>query len=138
VPAGVTVERVTGAEQLANFERTLCEAYPVDELLPYDPARRWFVPAALETPWHLFVAYRNGVPVATAGAFAAEQVVAVEAVSCRAEARGCGIGAAITDAASSIRPDLPVALVSSDLGRGVYERIGYSSVLRYTLWVGQR
>ena len=29
-------------------------------------------------------------------------------------------------------------LIASDLGRNVYTRLGYTSILRYTLWLGMR
>ena len=35
-------------------------------------------------------------------------------------------------------PARPVLLVASDLGRPVYDRLGYLPLLRYTLWAGHR
>ena len=86
----------------------------------------------------LFVGYEDGRPVATAVGTVTDSVVAVEVVSTRPECRGKGYGAAITAAATMAAPHLPAALVSSDLGRRVYEGLGYLAVLRYTLWVGTR
>ena len=65
-------------------------------------------------------------------------MVAVEMGSTRGECRGRGYGAAITAAAATTRTDRPSALVSSDLGNGVYRGLGYLPVLRYTLWMGNR
>jgi hypothetical protein len=35
-------------------------------------------------------------------------------------------------------PDLPATLIASDAGRPTYERMGYLSVVRVTLWTGAR
>jgi hypothetical protein len=40
--------------------------------------------------------------------------------------------------ATAASPDLPAMLISSDLGRGVYDRLGYLPLLRFTLWAGHR
>ena len=40
-------------------------------------------------------------------------------------ARGRGVGAAVTWAATLCQPELPAVLVASDDGRPVYERMGY-------------
>jgi predicted N-acetyltransferase YhbS len=55
-------------------------------------------------------------------------------VSNLARARGKGIGAALTWAATLAEPELPATLISSDDGRPVYERMGYLPIHRFTLW----
>ena len=35
-------------------------------------------------------------------------------------------------------PEQPAMLIASDLGRPIYERMGYLPVSRCTLWVGAR
>jgi len=52
------------------------------------------------------------------------------------EARGRGYGAALTATAALSQPDLPSALIASDDGRGVYERLGFLPISRFTLWAG--
>jgi hypothetical protein len=137
-PPSLRIEVVAGAGQLDDFERTIVEAFPVAELAPYGSQPRLFGDDLLETDWTLYVGYDGDRPVATAGAYVTDELVAVEIVSTRDECRGRGYGAAITAAAATARTDRPSVLVSSDLGRGVYERLGYVSMLRYTLWVGTR
>ena len=34
-----------------------------------------------------------------------------------------------------VRPELPAALIASDLGRPVYERMGCVALVRFTLWL---
>ena len=49
--------------------------------------------------------------------------------------RGRGYGAAVTWAATTADPSLPAILIASDRGRPVYERLGYTAVTRWTLWI---
>ena len=114
------------------------EAYPVEELQPFGSHPRWIGPDLIGSDVHLFVGYEDGRPVATAIGAESGSIVAVEAVSTRPECRGKGYGAAITAAATMAAPHRPAGLVSSDLGRRVYESLGYLAVHRYTLWIGVR
>ena len=83
----------------------------------------------------VFLGLVDGRPVATAMAHVAAGVNHVEFVSTRSDHRGRGIGAALTWAATVAEPTLPAVLISSDDGRGVYEALGYLSVVRWTLWL---
>ncbi len=135
---GLEIVRVATPAELADFERTLIDAYPSPELAPFGTRPRMFRNAILESPWNLLVGYLDGQPVATAAAFLGADVLIVEAVSTRADMRGRGIGRALTGAASSLAGSRPAALLASDPGRGVYERLGYLAICRFTLWVGRR
>jgi hypothetical protein len=135
---GLRIDAVRTPEQLAEFERTMIEAYPTPELAPFGTQRRLFAEPLLSTEWTLYVGYEGERVVATSAAFVTDRVVAVEMVSTRHECRGRGYGLAITAAAATTRTDRPSALVSSDLGNPVYRRLGYLPVLRYTVWMGQR
>jgi hypothetical protein len=135
---GLRVVEVTTSDQLRHFEQTLCEAYPAAEMQPFGSQPRLFADGVFGTGWHLYLGYEGARPVATAASYVADGAVIVEAVSTRAECRGRGYGNAITAAASTTVCDRPAALVASDLGRGVYERLGYQPILRYTLWLGVR
>lgn len=131
------IERATDAAQLADFERVLVEAYPVEELQPYRQGSMLHADV-LDSAWQFFVAYDGDRAVATAGAFVTDRITMVELVAARPETRRRGIGAAVTAAATLAAPDRPALLISSDLGRGVYEKLGYLPLLRYTLWIGLR
>jgi hypothetical protein len=135
---GMRIEVVRDGNQLEDFERTMIEAYPTVELAPFGSQPRLFGEPLLHSGWTLYVGYEDDRPVATSAAFVTDHVVAVEMVSARQECRGRGYGAAITAAAATTRVDRPSALVSSDLGNGVYRRLGYMPILRYTLWIGAR
>jgi hypothetical protein len=122
---------------LADFERTLIDAYPAPEMQPW--RRGSFLhPEVLATDWRLFVGYRDDQPVATAAAYVTESITLIEMVAVRSEARGGGVGAAITAAATLTEPDRPAMLIASDLGRPTYDRLGYLRLTRYSVWLGRR
>jgi hypothetical protein len=131
------IVRVSDADTLADYERTLIEAYPVAEMQPWQRGSYLREPV-LGSNWRFFVGYERGNAVATAAAYVTPTVTIVELVSARPECRGKGFGAAITAAATLTEPDRPAMLVASDLGRNVYARLGYTPILRYTLWLGMR
>jgi hypothetical protein len=134
---GLRIVRAADADTLADFERTLIEAYPLTEMQPWQRGA-FLRDAVLETGWRFFVGYDGDRAVATAAAYVSPTVTMVELVSSRSEGRGKGFGAAITAAATLTEPERPAMLVASDLGRNVYARLGYRSMLRYTMWLGTR
>ena len=48
------------------------------------------------------------------------------------------MGYAITAHATLADPELPALLIASDLGKPVYDRLGYLTIARFTLWAGHR
>jgi hypothetical protein len=130
----LTLVTVETPAQLIDFEQTLVEGFPTPELLPFGAHPRLLGEGLLHSPWRLVVGYLDGRPVATAAAIAGARVGAVEMVSTQPDVRGRGYGRAVTAAC----PDTPSLLISSDSGRGVYGRLGYLPVLRYSLWIGHR
>lgn len=131
------ISPVETADQLADFEQTLVEAYPAPEMQPWRRGA-FFRPELLDTSWRLFAGYEGARCVATAAAWVGSTHTIVEMVSVRTECRGNGYGAAITAAATAAEPDRTAMLIASDLGRPVYDHLGYLPLLRYTLFVGMR
>lgn len=131
-PAGLEIEVVAGPAALADFERTLVEAYPAG------PSGTLLALGVLEADdVTLWLARLDGRPVATAVGHHGGTLNGVEMISCLPDARGAGIGEAMTWAATLVEPDRPAALIASDPGRPVYARMGYLAMTRFTLWVGQ-
>lgn len=129
-PPGLELEPVTTPGALADFGLTLAEAYPGG------PAGTLFTPGILDVAGvTLWMARLDGRPVGTAAGHHGGRVNGVEMISCLASARGRRLGEAITWAPTLVRPELPATLFSSDLGRRVYERMGYLAVSRFTLWL---
>ncbi len=126
LPAGVTVAEVTTSADLATWDRVVAEGFP----MPASPAP----PSLLGGAHRFWLARVDGQPAGTAASFTHHGVTDVEAVSTLPAYRGRGVGAAITWAATLADPAVPAVLIASDLGRGVYERMGYLAVMRWTLW----
>lgn len=135
VAAGVTIAEVRDVDALATWERTVIDAYPVPELVDVGPGAT-FPPGLLGTGWRFWLATdAEGQPLGTSAVFVDDRVQVVEFVAVAEPGRGRGVGAALTWVASTARPELPAMLVASDQGRPVYERLGYSTLLRFSLWV---
>jgi hypothetical protein len=115
-------------------ERLLIDGYPMPELAHMEPGR-CFDGRVLGGPVRFFVGRWDGAPVATAGVTVAHGVGLVEFVATLADARGQGFGAMVTQAAALADPTVPAALIASDLGRSVYERLGFLPVNRWTMWM---
>lgn len=126
VPPDVTVHEVRSAEELDDWDRVLAEGYPT----PRSPA-----PAALlGGQTRFWLARVDGEPAAVAMSHTGHGVVDVEAVATLPRLRRRGVGAAATWAATLADPALPAVLIASDSGAGVYRRMGYLPVARWTLW----
>ena len=137
VTDNLRIVEVRDEDTLADFERTLIEGYPVPEMQPW--VRGSFLhPEVLDTRWRFFVGYRDDQPVATSAAYITDAIAMIELVAVIPEARGGGVGAAITAAATLTEPMRPTTLIASDLGRPTYDRLGYLPLTRYSLWLGQR
>jgi GNAT superfamily N-acetyltransferase len=135
---GFEIRPVTDAASAEEWERAFVDGFPEPALQPLRPGS--LLPErALGAPgWRHWTGYLAGRPVATASAYVAGTHVDVEYVATLPSARGRGIGRAMTAQATGAAPDVPAMLIASDLGRPVYERLGYRPVLRYTIWAGHR
>ena len=134
IPAELRIHEVVDRNGLEAFERTLIEGYPMPDLLPYEWGR-FFDERVLGGRTRLWTGHVDGQPVATALAHVAAGVNNVEMIATADDRRGKGYGAAVTWAATTADPSLPAILIASDLGRPVYERLGYVAVTRWTLWM---
>jgi hypothetical protein len=134
-PEGLEIVEVRDADTLAEFDRTMVEAFPV----PGMQGRRQFGPGVLDAPgWTMWLGYVDGTPVATSAVHIKDGFSDVEWISTMPEYRGRRIGEAMTWRATLAAPDRPAMLFASDDGQPVYERMGYLRLSRLTLWVGTR
>jgi len=92
----------------------------------------------LDERFRVWVGYSDDRPVATSSAYIDDRFVGIYAVATTFDARGHGYGAAVTWAATLCRPDLPATLQASQMGRPVYERMGYRTVASFTVWERDR
>ena len=133
---GVTIAEVTDGDTLARWERTLIEAYPTPGLARAAPGSVLGPGLLGGTGWRFWLALDDrGAPLGTSATFVGEGVQVPNFVSVHDDARGRGLGAALTWPATVAEADQPAMLVSSDLGRAVYERLGYRTLLRFPLWI---
>jgi hypothetical protein len=133
-----SIRVVVDAAGARDWDYVMVHGYPLPELQPYEVGRLLPERALAATAWRHYVGYLGDTPVATGSAFLHDAYVHVEFISALTEARGRGIGYAITAAATATRSDVPAMLIASDLGRPVYDRLGYLPMARYTLWAGHR
>ena len=137
-PEGLRIAEVDDAEGLAAYERVLIDGFGTHETLGDMPPGGMLRLETIPGPVRYWIGYAADVPVAVAAAVASDGVVGIYAVATMPEARGKGYGGAVTDTAARCDPSLPAVLQASDLGRPVYERIGFAAIAEYTLWLHDR
>jgi GNAT superfamily N-acetyltransferase len=86
----------------------------------------------------MFLGRVDGRAVTAASSIVAHGVNHVEWVATLPDVRGRGFGSAATWAATLADPAVPAVLVATDMGRPVYERMGYVVLDRWTFLVGER
>ncbi len=137
-PPELRIAKVEDVASAFGYETALVDGFPVEELQPPRPGS-FFLGDTLRTPsWHHYVGYVDDAPVACASAYTGAHLVRVDNVATLPDRRGRGYGAALTAAATATRSDRPAALLASDPGRPVYERMGYLALTRATLYIGMR
>ncbi len=82
----------------------------------------------------MWLGYVDDVAVATAAVCTTRGVNGVQTIATLPELRGRRLGAAMTWVATLAEPELPAVLLASDLGRGVYERMGFLALSRFSYW----
>lgn len=133
VPEGLTVEPVTEPAGVPEWEDALARGFPLSAPGGWKSGTMYDERAF--GLMEFFVGRVEGEVVCTAAAHVAADVCQVEWVSTLDEHRGRGYGEAVTWAATLAEPSLPAVLISSDLGRPVYERMGFVSVVRFSGWI---
>ncbi len=130
LPDGLRIQPVRTEDDLRVFVDTLVTGYP----LPEARAAPLVTAAMLDGPVRMFVGYLEDQPVGTAGARLGHGLVDVEWVSTMPQARGRGVGAALTWAATACSPGDDAALIASDAGQPIYQALGYLRLQRFTVW----
>ena len=137
-PDGLVIAEISTPELLTEYERVLVEGFPLDELQPWQ-ARTALHPSSLHVPgMRMFVGLVDGKGMCGATSIVSHGVNHVEWVATMPEARGKGFGEAITWAATLADDTVPAMLIATDMGRPVYERMGYVVLDRWTFLMGAR
>jgi GNAT superfamily N-acetyltransferase len=138
VPAGLRVERVRDPDALALFDRTSALGFPFEDLQNAPPATVHDAAVLRKPELAYWLGWEGDDPVGVSAVTLAAGCNFVSLVVTLPEARGRGYGEALTWAATMFEPDKPAVLLASDLGRPVYERMGYVTIMRFALWVRER
>jgi GNAT superfamily N-acetyltransferase len=135
VPGGLRIVEVDSADVLDDWEAALIAGFPVPELAGGGPIwdRR-----VLGGRLRLWVGYADRRPVATAAAYVGDGLVGVYLVATLPEYRGRGFATALTWRAVLADPALPAVLQATELGRPVYERMGFAAVGEFAVWLKPR
>lgn len=125
----LTISQVTSESQLDQFTDVLVRGF--DFSLEATPIARQITASVCFPPdprWRVYLALLDGQPVATANLVFYAGVAGIYTVSTLPEARGRGIGGAITSHALLRARDLGyrvAALGASEMGYPVYLRLGF-------------
>jgi GNAT superfamily N-acetyltransferase len=137
-PADLELVRVTDERTSSDYEEALVLGYPAPMLQPFR-AGCFLKAGSLDAPgWHHFVGYADGRAVAAGSAYVDDHVLRVENIAVMADTRGRGFGVAITAAAVDVDLDAAAMLIASELGRPIYERLGFRALHRATYWLVPR
>lgn len=140
-PAGLEIRRIENRRELRTFGRAMMEGFGarVDLMDPW-------ADAAVAKDWSAgpssgyYLGWSEGRPVATAVRYSTGAVAGIYGVSTVPDFRRRGWGAAITHRAAvdgGAEGCRVSFLQSSEMGRSVYERLGYRTMEEYVLWARQ-
>lgn len=129
--------QVQNQEQLMAYARVIAENWtPPDEnvLKYYDLTSHYYIEPGIDV--RLFVYYHHNQPVATLELFASdEDTVGIYGLATLEDTRGQGIGSALMTHALNESKRLnykSVVLQASEDGIGIYRRLGFKDVTKYT------
>lgn len=126
-PGDDAIVRDVGHDEVATFERVLCEGYPM-------PGGT--VPSGLlDRGVTLRLGVVDGEPVAAAAGFVHAGIVNLCGAATLPAARRSGAWGALVRARLADAPDLPAAAYTSDFSRPGFVRMGFLPVLRFTIWL---
>jgi GNAT superfamily N-acetyltransferase len=137
-PAGLTIKPVEDTTALQQWVHITRIGFGIPE---YAERRLFdlFAEVAFEPPMQCYLALLNGEPVGTAQFFLSAGVAGIYNVTCLPEARGRGVGAAITLAPlrEARRRGYRISILqASRMGYPVYRRLGFQDCgkLNIYLW----
>jgi hypothetical protein len=137
-PPELRIQPVNNERTAFDYEHTLAYGYPAPQIQPVQDVSILTAGARAAAGWQHFVGYVDEGPVTAGSAYVDARLVRVDNIATLETARGRGYGLAITAAAVGVEPSKPATLIASDLGRPVYERLGFVALLRATYWLGMR
>jgi len=137
-PPELRVIRADDEQAAFDFEHVLAYGYPAPPMQPVTKPTVLTGSTLDAEGWHHYVGYVDDRPVTAGSAYVGDRLVRVDNIATLDDARGRGYGNAITAAAVASDLSKPATLIASDLGRPVYEKLGFVALLRVTYWLGPR
>jgi hypothetical protein len=137
-PTEVEIEPVRDAAALRAYEQAVIRGFPLPELAQAPPGSLVDERVLGEEGLRYWLGRLDGEPVGTAATTLDSGLNGVALIVTLPVARRRGVGTALTWCAALADPTRPAALLASDLGRGVYQRMGFLPLLRFTLWSRER
>jgi hypothetical protein len=137
-PPGLRIEAVRDEEGLRAFETAIVRGFPIQELEGQGPGAAFSPDLLSDDRQRMWVGWEADQPLSAAATFVEAGINDIILVATVPEARQRGYGAALTWQATLADSALPSLLIATDEGRAVYERIGYTSLFRFTLWSRDR
>ena len=135
IPVGHEIRRVDDATGMDDHIVTGALGFG----MPEEMLRAIVAPDTWRRPGNVvYVGYSDGVPVTTGLGVRTGATIGVYNIATIASARRLGLGAAMTEriAADGAEEGCEVAILqSSAMGRPLYERLGYRTVVEYDEWV---
>jgi GNAT superfamily N-acetyltransferase len=132
-PAELSIVRA-GARNIEAFWQATEEGFD----MPSSLVEMMYPPQMLEDPGiHAFVGHLGGAPIATSVSARTGDTVGIYSVATAPAARGRGVGTAMTwHLLRDADPGWTLAVLqASDMGRSIYERMGFTLVREYDEYV---
>ena len=137
-PPGPRIEAVRDEAGLRAFELAIVRGFEAPELEAQGAEAVFGTGILADDRFRLWVGWEADRPVSAAATFVSAGLNDVTIVGTVPEARRRGYGAALTWRATLADPALPGLLLATDEGRPVYERIGYTPLVRFAVWSRDR
>lgn len=137
-PPDLELVEVDHADVLAEYEQVLVEGFPLESLQPWQRGIALHESIVGAPGMRCFVGRVDGRAVTAATSIVSHGLNHVEWVATLPDARSRGYGAAVTWEATLADPTVPAALIATDMGRPVYERMGYLPLFRWAFLMANR
>ena len=135
IPAGHEIRRISDQAGMNDHIRAGALGFG----MPEDMLRAIVAPDTWQRPGNaVYVGYSDDEPVTTGLGFRTGRTIGVYNIATVEQARRQGLGAAITErvATDGAAAGCDVAILqSSPMGRPIYERLGYRTVVEYDGWI---
>jgi hypothetical protein len=141
LPAGAELLRLSGEDQAPDFWAVAKDAYATNGFPPEVFAGYTNHAGLLAENVVAFIAYVDGEPASIAMTIVSDGVAGIYWVGSRGNARGHGLGRAVTVAATNAGFELGADLASlqaSPMGRPIYAKLGFEALYDYRLMISPR